>query len=102
MDQWDHVVLGPAENSVSHLLNGTLPDVQINHDHWNDQSLSYNNMLDVRTRRNKKFNCTVCNKIVIGEDQWNQHIKGRVHKRRAEGLKRKEMKEKYFEKKEKV
>lgn len=49
-----------------------------------------------------KFECEVCKKVVIGEEQWNQHIKGRVHKRHVEGLKRKEMREKYFEKKEKM
>ena len=40
VELWDQVVLRPAENSVDHLLDGTLPDVQINHEHWNEQSVS--------------------------------------------------------------
>ena len=47
-------------------------------------------------RRNKKFNCEICNKVIIGEEQWKDHVKGRVHKRRQEGLKRKIEREKYF------
>lgn len=41
LDQWDQVVSGPAVNAVDHLLKGTLPDVQINHDSWEEQSISY-------------------------------------------------------------
>lgn len=49
-------------------------------------------------RRNKKFECPVCNKVIIGEEQWKQHTRGRVHKRHVEGLKRKEANRKYLEK----
>lgn len=44
VEMWDQVVLGPAENSVDHLLAGTLPDVQINHAHWDEQSASYQHL----------------------------------------------------------
>ena len=40
LDQWDQVVFNPAENAVSHLLDNTLPSIQINHDHWDEQSIS--------------------------------------------------------------
>lgn len=51
--------------------------------------------------RNKKFECDVCKKVIIGEDQWKQHLQGRVHKRHVQGLKRKAEAEKYFEEKKK-
>lgn len=53
----------------------------------------------MRSRRNKKFECGVCKKVIIGEEQWDKHLKGRVHKRHVEGLKRKKQAEKYFEEK---
>ena len=53
----------------------------------------------LKSRRNKKFECDVCGKVIIGEEQWDQHLKGRVHKRHVEGLKRKKQAEKYFEEK---
>lgn len=41
----------------------------------------------------------MCKKVIIGEEQWDQHLKGRVHKRHIEGMKRKKQAEKYFEEK---
>ena len=55
--------------------------------------------LDVNCRRNTKFECSICKKTIVGEDQWQQHIHGRVHKRHVEGQKRKEAMEKYFKSK---
>ena len=101
LDQWNQVVSNPAENAVSHLLDNTLPSIQINHDHWDEQSISY--IFQFRSfyiyRRNKKFECSICNKTIIGEDQWKEHVKGRVHKRHVESKKRQEAKEKYFREK---
>lgn len=47
--------------------------------------------------RNRKHECDICKKVVIGDDQWKQHIEGRVHKRHVMGLKRKAEMEKYLE-----
>ena len=53
-------------------------------------------------RRNKKFECSTCGKIIIGEEQWQQHLHGRAHKRRLEGQKRKLATEKYFNEKRRL
>ena len=49
--------------------------------------------------RNRKHECEVCKKVVIGDEQWKQHVEGRVHKRHIAGMKRKAEMEKYFEEK---
>ncbi|KAK8825060.1 tRNA isopentenyltransferase [Blastocystis sp. ATCC 50177/Nand II] len=91
LDRWDDVVLNPAVNVVEHLMAGTLPAVKVNHAFWEQQSES----------RNKKFVCDVCKKVIMGEEQWHDHLRGRVHKRHVEGLKKKKAAEAYFASKKK-
>lgn len=40
LDRWDDVVYTPAMNVVQHLIDGTLPRVDVNHAHWEQQSES--------------------------------------------------------------
>ena len=101
LDRWEEVVQRPVENVVEHLLANSLPDVHVNHDFWEQQSASWEQESFLMNRRNRKFECSVCKKIIIGEEQWQQHLKGRVHKRHIASLKRKERAEKYFEEKRK-
>lgn len=37
----------------------------------------------------------------MGDEQWHEHLRGRVHRRHVEGLKKKQAAEKYFAEKEK-
>lgn len=53
------------------------------------------------SRRNKKYVCDVCKKVIMGDEQWHEHLRGRVHRRHVEGLKKKQAAEKYFAEKEK-
>lgn len=101
LDRWEDVVLNPAVNVVEHLLAGTLPSVVVNHAFWEQQSESLRFRVRIPCRRNKKFVCDVCKKVIIGEEQWHDHLRGRVHKRHIEGLKKKEAAEAYFANKEK-
>ena len=89
LDRWDDVVLNPAVNVVEHLMTGTLPAVKVNHAFWEQQSESLQCGGRVTCRRNKKFVCDVCKKVIMGEEQWHDHLRGRVHKRHVEGLKKK-------------
>ena len=41
LDRWEEVVQRPVENVVEHLLDGTLPDVKVNHAFWEQQSASF-------------------------------------------------------------
>lgn len=41
LDRWEEVVQRPVENVVEHLLEGTLPDVKVNHAFWDQQSASF-------------------------------------------------------------
>ena len=101
LDRWDDVVLNPAVNVVEHLMAGTLPAVKVNHTFWEQQSESLQCGGRVTCRRNKKFVCDVCKKVIMGEEQWHDHLQGRVHKRHVEGLKKKKAAEAYFASKKK-
>lgn len=101
LDRWDDVVLNPAVNVVEHLMAGTLPAVKVNHAFWEQQSESLRRGGRVTCRRNKKFVCDVCKKVIMGEEQWHDHLQGRVHKRHVEGLKKKKAAEAYFASKKK-
>lgn len=101
LDRWDDVVLNPAVNVVEHLMAGTLPAVKVNHTFWEQQSESLRRGGRVTCRRNKKFVCDVCKKVIMGEEQWHDHLRGRVHKRHVEGLKKKKAAEAYFASKKK-
>ena len=37
----------------------------------------------------------------MGDEQWHEHLRGRVHRRHVEGLQKKQAAEKYFAEKEK-
>ena len=51
----------------------------------------------MESRRNRKHECEVCKKVLMGDEQWQQHIHGRVHKRHLAAQKRRAEMEKYFE-----
>ena len=51
------------------------------------------------SRRNKKYVCDVCKKVIMGDEQWHEHLRGRVHRRHVEGLKKKQAAEKRHQEK---
>ncbi|KNB42321.1 tRNA dimethylallyltransferase [Blastocystis sp. subtype 4] len=89
LESWDQTVLTPVANVVDHLLDGTLPEVKVNQTLWDQQSVA----------RNTKHECDVCKKVIVGDEQWKEHLQGRVHRRHVQGLKRKAEMEKYFQEK---
>ena len=82
LESWDQTVLTPVANVVDHLLDGTLPEVKVNQTLWDQQSVAL-----------------VCKKVIVGDEQWKEHLQGRVHRRHVQGLKRKAEMEKYFQEK---
>ena len=101
LDRWDDVVLNPAVNVVEHLMVDFSGFDAPYDAFWEQQSESLQCGGRVTCRRNKKFVCDVCKKVIMGEEQWHDHLRGRVHKRHVEGLKKKKAAEAYFASKEK-
>ena len=99
LESWDQTVLTPVANVVDHLLDGTLPEVKVNQTLWDQQSVALVLKRLIRSRRNTKHECDVCKKVIVGDEQWKEHLQGRVHRRHVQGLKRKAEMEKYFQEK---
>ena len=40
LESWDQTVLTPVVNVVNHLLDGTLPEIEVNRTLWEQQSVA--------------------------------------------------------------
>ncbi|KAK6645517.1 hypothetical protein RUM43_001794 [Polyplax serrata] len=65
--KWKEYVYDKAENLVDCFLSGVKP------------SMEPLPVVDDRVPIDKSYFCDVCNRILVGQFQWNEHIKGKKH-----------------------
>lgn len=103
VSNWKSCITEPSENLVQSMLdNKTTPD---------PKSLSKlaNSVLGAKEDQAVKkpdasntecFNCDICNKVMVGEDQWKAHLTSYSHKRGMKSAARKAERDEYFRKRE--
>ncbi|KAJ5675917.1 hypothetical protein N7462_008814 [Penicillium macrosclerotiorum] len=100
VNKWEECITTPSENIVQLFFrNETVPD---------PKSLSElaNTVLGAREEQGQSqaalesFTCDVCNKTVVGEEQWNIHLNGYTHKRTLKSQAKRAERDAYFRKRE--
>ncbi|GAB6033072.1 tRNA dimethylallyltransferase [Chamberlinius hualienensis] len=82
VSKWDENVLHPAVAILEALQNGETPPVE---------ALKVENINHDKAGKH----CDICNKIVMGEQQWNAHITSKIHKKLVAKEKKKNQNEQF-------
>lgn len=102
VSQWAGCITEPSEQIVQSLLQGeTTPDPK-------SLSVLARTVLGAKEEQAqaqpglamKSFTCEVCNKTVVGDEQWEIHLKSYSHKRGVKSAARKAERDAYFRKRE--
>ncbi|XP_071965717.1 tRNA dimethylallyltransferase-like isoform X2 [Antedon mediterranea] len=79
--QWDHAVLEPAMKILSDVMEGKMPSAK---------PLVIEERSEVKPETT--FVCDICSgRIIVGHQQWQAHLKSRVHFKRAKKIRKKEL-----------
>lgn len=103
LSQWARCITEPSEQIVQSLLQGdeTTPDPK-------SLSVLARTVLGAKEEQAqaqpglamKSFTCEICNKTVVGDEQWEIHLKSYSHKRGVKSAARKAERDAYFRKRE--
>nr|XP_045605135.1 tRNA dimethylallyltransferase-like isoform X2 [Procambarus clarkii] len=74
--KWNEIVRDPAQAVVQAFIDGTQPELEMANVP-NDMQ----NLADVIKKDKTRHECTVCNRVVIGEKIWKEHIQGAKHRK---------------------
>lgn len=102
VEDWAKCITEPSENLVQSLLkNDPTPDPKSLSELARvtleaKEALSQKPIEEVP----KAMTCETCNKIMVGEEQWNIHIRSQAHKRALKGVAKRAQRDEYFRKKE--
>ncbi|KAJ5449610.1 uncharacterized protein N7458_006059 [Penicillium daleae] len=102
VSQWDGCITEPSEQIFQSMLQGdTTPDPK-------SLSMLAKTVLGAKEEQAqaqpgsamKSFTCDVCGKTVVGDEQWENHLKSYSHKRGVKSAARKAERDAYFRMKE--
>ncbi|XP_042235083.1 tRNA dimethylallyltransferase-like [Homarus americanus] len=74
--QWNKRVRDPAQSIIQAFIDGTQPDQETANIPEDSKTPA-----DVNRNDKTRYECTVCNRVIIGERIWKAHLGGGKHRR---------------------
>ncbi|XP_071535710.1 tRNA dimethylallyltransferase isoform X2 [Panulirus ornatus] len=75
LSKWNENVRDPSQAVVKAMIDGTQPDLEAANIQKDSEKSAFN-------RNNKsRHECSICNRVVIGEQTWKDHIQGAKHRK---------------------